>query len=123
MIENNSDSPNPYAVSSKDHSTLTKQSGGLVYDFATWFAGSVALIAIEVALIFIARGRFSSIDEILLRLSVLSVLYLLVGLAAVLSLKKFNRISLVCCILLASLVLLITLANFAMYRILSGPLV
>ena len=123
MNENDSDSPNPYEVSSEEHSTLANQSNSLAYDAATSLVGAVALFAMEAVLIWSARGRYSSLDASLLRLNAFSIMYLVIGIATVLSLRKFKYISLVCSILLTSLVLLITLANFAISQILSGPLV
>lgn len=123
MNENDSDSPNPYEVSSEEHSTLANQSNSLAYDAATCLVGAVALFAMEAVLIWSARGRYSSLDASLLRLNAFSIMYLVIGIATVLSLRKFKYISLVCSILLTSLVLLITLANFAISQILSGPLV
>ena len=123
MNENDSDSPNSYEVSSEEHSTLANQSNSLAYDAATCLVGAVALFAMEAVLIWSARGRYSSLDASLLRLNAFSIMYLVIGIATVLSLRKFKYISLVCSILLTSLVLLITLANFAISQILSGPLV
>lgn len=123
MNENDSDSPNPYEVSSEEHSTLANQSNSLAYDAATCLVGAVALFAMEAVLIWSARGRYSSLDASLLRLNAFSIMYLVIGIATVLSLRKFKYISLVCSILLTSLVLPITLANFAISQILSGPLV